>query len=165
MKVAFTLAALTIAFSGHAFAEEYTLGDLMIDQPVARATAPGAKVGAGYMTIMNKGTKNAYLLGGTADFAGLVEIHEGKVENGIMTMKEFENGLLIPAGESVSMKPGGNHVMFMKLKAPLTEGDTLPVTLRFKEAGEAKVAFKVLSIADTMKLGKEMNHTKMKHDN
>ncbi|MEM9732759.1 MAG: copper chaperone PCu(A)C [Pseudomonadota bacterium] len=157
--------AFTLATATAATAHDYKLGDLMIDEPVARATAPGAKVGAGYVTIMNKGDKDAFLVGGEADFAGLIEIHEGKVENGVMTMKAFENGLIIPAGGTAVMKPGGNHVMFMKLKQPLTEGETLPVTLRFKEAGEVKIDFKVLSIADTMKMkgGMAMDHSKMDH--
>ncbi|MEL7229358.1 MAG: copper chaperone PCu(A)C [Pseudomonadota bacterium] len=164
-RTLWTALAFTLAGTTAAFAHDYKLGDLVIDHPVARATAPGAKVGAGYVTIMNKGNKDAFLVGGAADFAGLVEIHEGKIENGVMTMKAFENGLIIPAGETATMKPGGNHVMFMKLKKPLQEGETLPVTLRFKKAGEVKVEFKVLSIAETLKMkgGKAMDHSKMDH--
>lgn len=145
-------AALSTAFVGTALAADVKAGDLTIMNPVARATPPSAKVGAGFMMIKNTGETDDVLLSGKADFAGKVEIHEGKMENGVMTMRELVEGITIPAGGSATLKPGGNHVMFMKLAEGMKEGEKRETTLTFKNAGDVKVIFDVKSIAQTMKM-------------
>jgi copper(I)-binding protein len=150
---ALILTTLTIAS-----AMEIKMGDLTIIQPNIRATVPTAKVGAGYLTIRNEGSEAETLLGGTADFTGMVEVHEMKMNNGIMTMRPLSNGLVIPAGGEVVLKPGAEHLMFMQLKEPMTEGETRSVTLKFQNAGEIEIMFPVGSLG-----GSHSNHDENSH--
>jgi len=163
LKTLLSATAITLTLAGSAFANEFKIGNLMIDHPVARATAPGAKVGGGYVTIKNMGNTADRLIGGSALFAGKVEIHEMKMENDIMKMKPIEGGLEIPAGGEVKLLPGGNHIMFMRLTEALEAGKPVKATLKFEKAGEAEVTFNVLTIAETMKL-KGSHKMKMNHN-
>ena len=118
-------------------------GDLSLEKPWSRATPSGAPVGAGYVTLKNAGAAADKLLSATApDIAGKVEIHEMSMDNGVMKMRAI-NGLEIPAGKSVELKPGGYHIMFMQLKQPLKAGDTIKGTLTFEKAGAVPVEYKV----------------------
>lgn len=140
--IAFALALLLTGGSAAA----QTAGGIQIDQPFSRATPGGAKVGAGYMTIVNKGGADK-LVSATTAAADRVEIHEMKMEGSVMKMKEIPGGLPIEAGKSVSLAPGGYHLMLMGLKAPLKEGGKVPVTLTFERAGKLDVTLDVRGIA------------------
>lgn len=96
--------------------QEIQIGDLIIQNPTIRATPPKAPVSGGYMTIKNTGKTPDRLSGGTVSFAKKVEVHQMKMENSIMKMRHLPNGLQIPAGGEVILKPGGYHVMFKKLR-------------------------------------------------
>lgn len=136
--------------------QTYRLGDLVITSPWARATPGGAKVGGGFLKITNNGSEADRLTGGSASFAGRVEVHEMAVTDGIMRMRELEKGLEIRPGQTIELKPGGFHVMFMDLMQPLKQGEGVKVTLVFAKAGKLDVAFKVGGIAD--KGGDEGGH-------
>jgi len=127
-------------------AEEVKAGDLVITQAWSRATPGGAKIGGGYLTIENKGSAPDRLIGGSADVAGKVEVHEMAMNNGVMTMRALDKGLAIEPGKSVKLAPGGYHLMLMDLKSPLKQGDKLPVTLEFEKAGKVKLSFDVQGI-------------------
>ncbi len=139
-----------------AIAQEVSVGDLLLKNPIARATPPGAKVGGGYILITNNGTTPDKLIGGLAPFAGKIEIHEMKVSDGIMRMKHMESGLTIPPGETVHLIPGGYHIMFMQLKQALIKGANHKVTLSFEKAGNVDITFNIKSIGETLKLRKKM---------
>jgi copper(I)-binding protein len=109
-------------------ADEIKAGDLVITEAWSRATPSGAKAGAGYLTIANKGSAPDRLMGGSADVAGKVEIHEMAMNNGVMKMRAVEKGLAIEPGKTVKLAPGGYHVMLTDLKSPLKQGDKLPIT-------------------------------------
>jgi hypothetical protein len=126
-------------------AQEVKVGDLTIENPWARATPKGADVGAGYLEIRNDGAAADRLTGGSADFAN-VEIHEMKMENGIMKMRAVTDGLEIPAHGSVKLAPSGYHLMFTGLKRQLVKGQTLKATLTFERAGAAAVDFPVQGV-------------------
>ena len=145
-------AALSALLTTTVHAESSRIGDLMIHNPVARETAPGAKVGAGYLMIKNIGSASDTLIGGSAIFAGKVEIHTMRMENQVMKMQPLEGGLEIPPNTSVKLMPGGNHIMFMRLKNPLKAGEQQQATLEFAKAGKVEVTFDVKSIAQTMKM-------------
>jgi copper(I)-binding protein len=138
----FTFAAALALAGAPAFAQQFKAGDLVIEQPWTRATPKGADVAAGYLTIRNGGATADKLVGGSADFAQSVEVHEMSNANGVMKMRQVD-GLEIPAKGSVALKPNGYHLMFQGLKHPLVAGQSVKVTLTFEHAGSAPVEFKV----------------------
>lgn len=169
MKNAVTALLIATAFSAsNLFAAEYTLGDLTITDPYTRTTPPSAPVAGGFMTITNKGDKADTLLGGEVGFAEVVEVHEMPMIDGVMRMRQLENGLEIPPGESVELKPGSYHIMFIKLSEQMKEGDKHAATLRFAQAGEVEVELEVKDISKMMeheghgdmKKGHNMEHGK-----
>jgi periplasmic copper chaperone A len=120
------VAALLIGFVGPAFAQGTGNASITIEQPWSRATPTGAMTGAVYMTLDNKSGTPDRLTGGSSDVADKLQIHEMKVENGVMQMREIAGGLPIPAGGSVVFKPGSYHMMLIGLKKPLTAGEKSP---------------------------------------
>lgn len=127
-------------------AADVKAGDLVISQEWSRATPGGAKIGAGYLTIENKGAAADRLVAVSGDFAGKIEVHEMAMNNGVMTMRALEGGLEIEPGKTVMLAPGGYHLMMFDLKNPLKQGDQLPVTLQFEKAGKATVTLDVQSV-------------------
>ncbi|MDB5364380.1 MAG: hypothetical protein JWM77_307 [Rhodospirillales bacterium] len=101
----------------------------------ARATAVGQSVGAGFLTLRNPGDTADKLVSASSDVAAKVELHTHLNDNGVMKMRPVEGGLEIPAKGSVTLAPGGYHLMLMGLKAPLTEGQHVMLTLVFEKAG------------------------------
>ncbi|NNM73626.1 DUF1775 domain-containing protein [Enterovirga aerilata] len=118
-------------------------GALVIESPWTRATPGGAKVAGGYLRVTNTGTEPDRLVGASAEIAGRGEVHEMSTENGVMKMRELAGGIEIRPGQTVELKPGGLHLMFMDLKAALKEGDTIRGTLVFEKAGTVAVTFRV----------------------
>jgi hypothetical protein len=142
-----SLLLATTALPLGASAQEFKAGSLVIAQPWSRATAGGAKVGAGYMTITNTGSEPDRLVGGALPQAGRFEVHEMRMQDGVMTMRPVSGGLEIKPGQTVKLEPGGYHVMFMELKEPLKNGETLKGELKFEKAGTVAVEYKVGAIA------------------
>lgn len=129
--------ALTIAATfAHA---ETKVGDLVLNDPFTRATLPNAPVAGGFVTIMNMGDTDDTLIAATTDIAATTEIHTMEMDGDIMRMSELEDGLPIPAGDTVVLQPGGFHLMFMQLNTPLVEGETIAVTLTFENAGDVTI--------------------------
>lgn len=120
--------------------------DLQIEKPWARATVPGAAVGGGYLTIRNKGTAPDRLVGASSPASARVEMHTMAMEKDVMRMREVK-GVDVPAKGAVEFKPGGYHLMLMELKAPLKQGDKVPLVLRFEKAGEVRAELAVESVA------------------
>lgn len=137
------LAALLIGFAAPALAQGASSTSITVEQPWSRATPNGAKTGAVYMTIDNKSGAADKLTGASSDVADKVQVHEMKVENGIMQMREITGGLPVPANGSVVLKPGSYHVMLIGLKKPLTAGETFPLKLTFAKAGTISVTVPV----------------------
>lgn len=144
--IAVFAAALIFVPAQSVFAHEFKIGSIEIEHPWTRATPPGAAVGGGYVEITNDGDTADRLVSATADIAGRVEIHEMKVEDGVMKMAPLPDGVPIPAHETVKLAPGGYHIMFMQLKGPLKKGEKIPGTLTFEKAGTVKVEFAVEAI-------------------
>lgn len=136
---------LFIALSGNALAHDYKLGALEIGNPWSRATVPGAKVAAGYLTVKNTGTEDDRLMSASAGIVPKAEIHEMNMDDssGVMTMRPVEGGLVVPAGGTLELSPKGYHVMFMGLSSPLKEGTRFKGTLTFEKAGTIDVEFTV----------------------
>jgi periplasmic copper chaperone A len=124
------------------FASTPALAQVQIEQPWTRATAPGAQVAGGYMTIRNAGAADK-LISVSSPAAAKVELHVHINDNGVMKMREVPGGYDIPAKGAFELKPGGAHLMFMDLKTPLKEGDKVPVKMKFEKAGEVSAEFQV----------------------
>ncbi len=138
----FYTAALAALLALPAAAHEYTAGALTVDHPMAFETAKTAQTAGGFVEITNTGTEDDVLLEVRADFPR-VELHESKEKDGVATMSHVES-ISVPAGQTVALKPGGYHVMFMGLGGnPFEEGERVPATLVFEKAGEIEVEFAV----------------------
>jgi len=140
------LAAAVVLLAAPGFAQSYKAGTIEIERPWARATPKGATIGAGYMKITNTGTVPDRLVGGSVSFAQRFEVHSMTMEQGVMKMREVKDGLEIKPGETVELKPGGFHVMFVGLKEPLKQGEDLSVTLKFAKAGTVEVKYPVEAV-------------------
>ncbi|STZ76686.1 copper chaperone PCu(A)C [Bergeriella denitrificans] len=112
----------------------------------ARATVEGMKMGGAFMNIHNDNKKADFLLGGSSPVAERVEVHTHVNDNGVMRMREVKGGVPLAAGENTELKPGGYHIMFMGLKRQLKEGETVPVTLKFKHAKSQTVQIPVKNV-------------------
>jgi len=122
-------------------APSFAWAQVQVENPWARATAPGAKTAAGYMTIRNAGAADR-LIGAASPAAPKVEIHVTQRDGDIARMREVK-AYDIPAKGSFELKPGGAHLMFVDIKAPFKEGEKIPVVLKFEKAGEVKTEFHV----------------------
>jgi copper(I)-binding protein len=153
-------AALTTVCAVSAFAQNVTVTDAW-----ARATVQGQKATGAFMKITAK--DNAKLVGVSSPAAGVAEIHEMKVEKDVMKMAALPNGLDLPAGKAVELKPGSYHVMLMDLKAPLAKDTTVPVTLTFQDAKGVKsnleLKVQVGMQAPMMQHPKQMDHNHGDH--
>lgn len=123
------------------------LGPINISGPFTRATLPNAPVGGGFLTIENTGTEADRLVSATSSSAKETQIHEMAMEGDVMKMRALADGLEIPAGETVTLSPGGFHLMFMGLNEAFVEGETVTVTLTFEKAGTVEVPLPVMTSA------------------
>ncbi|WP_298885878.1 copper chaperone PCu(A)C [uncultured Bradyrhizobium sp.] len=138
--------AASLAFVGSAPGLAADHSDIVVGQAWSRATPKGAKVAAGYLTIENRGTAPDRLLSASSPAAATVEIHQMTMQDGIMTMRPLDQGLMIPPDEIVTLAPGGSHIMFIGLTAPFEEGQRIPVSLNFQRSGTVEATFDVGSV-------------------
>lgn len=141
-RVSATLLAIALSAT-LALAHGYKLGNIEIKHPWAKATIAGQPVAGGFMKIVNTGTEPDRLLKVASGVSDTIQIHEMKVEDGVMKMGELPDGLEIAPGAAVELKPGGLHVMFIGIKAPFREGEMVKATLTFEKAGTIEVEFKI----------------------
>ena len=122
-------------------AHDYKIGAIAIGHPYARATGAGQPIGGGFLKLVNGGDADR-LVSASAEVSKSVELHEMKMEGDVMRMRQVD-GIALQAGQTVELKPGGYHLMFVGLKAPLKAGDSFPMKLKFEKAGEVTVDVKV----------------------
>jgi copper(I)-binding protein len=138
---------LILAFLGFgaasATAHEFKLGDLEIVHPWARATLKGSDVADGFMKIINHGSTPDRLVAVTVGFAKTGQIHDMKMDGDVMKMQELTDGLEIPAGATVELKPKSLHIMFMGVTEELTPDEMVNGELTFEKAGKVKVEFMI----------------------
>jgi periplasmic copper chaperone A len=109
----------------------------------ARPTVNGQAGGGAFLTLIGT-TQADRLVSVTANVAKSVELHRMEMDGNTMRMREV-NGIEVPAGQTVQLKPGGLHIMFVGLTQTLKNGATIPLTLRFEKGGEVKVNMKVMN--------------------
>jgi copper(I)-binding protein len=127
-------------------ATDYNVGPIQISAPWARATPKGATTGAAYMTITNAGKTPDKVSCVSSDASAECQIHTMTMDSGVMQMRPVEGGLEIKPGETVTLKPGGFHVMLVNLKHPLEQGKTVKATLKFDTAGSVDVDYPIAAI-------------------
>ncbi|EDQ05633.1 hypothetical protein DSM14862_02618 [Sulfitobacter indolifex] len=163
MKTFYT-AVLAALLALPAAAHEYTAGDIVVDHPMAFETPKTARVGGGYLTITNGGDTADRLVSITAEGFDEVSIHETTTDDMGVARMSHVDGVELLAGETVTLVPGGLHIMFMGLDGdPFEVGEKIPATLTFEKAGTLDVTFNVESRrghnADEMEHSNhEMNH-------
>ena len=140
-RFALVLVALTLALPAQS--QDFIVGKIKVSQVWTRVTPPASKVGGGFMSITNTGTEPDTLIGGTAVISNRFEVHEMAVQDGVMRMRELKPGLVIKPGETVTLKPGSFHVMFMDIKEPPALGKPFKGTLIFEKAGTIEIEYKV----------------------
>ncbi|MBD2746102.1 copper chaperone PCu(A)C [Microvirga sp. BT688] len=123
--------------------ETYRAGGIVVEAPWSRATPGGAKVGSGYMRIMNTGSEPDRLVGGSTVVAERFEVHRSTVVEGVARMEPVTGGLEIGPGQTVELKPGALHAMLVNLRQGLNPGDTVKGMLIFEKAGVLKIEYRV----------------------
>ena len=141
-----------LLIASHVVAQTITISNAW-----ARATVQGQKATGAFMTVTSK--ENAKLVAVSSPVAGIVEIHEMKMEKDVMKMSALPNGLDLPAGKAVELKPGGFHIMLMDLKLPLNKDVALPLTLTFQDSS-GKKSQQVVQVTVSVQppSGQGMNH-------
>jgi copper(I)-binding protein len=124
-------------------AQATEIGNLVITQAWIRATPKGAPTASAYLTIANRGATADRLLGGSAAGVKAVAPHSMSMDGGVMRMRVLTQGLEVPAGRTVVLRPGGDHLMLEGLTRAFRPGESVPMGLKFLRAGEVKVAFRV----------------------
>jgi len=128
--------------AGAVAAADYSVGSLRIAHPYARPTPPGATTGAVYLRIDNNGTANDRLVSASTPIAARAEIHDMKIDEGVMRMRSL-SAVEIKPGETVALKSGGMHVMLTDLKQPLKSGSKFPMRVVFAQAGATQIEVSV----------------------
>lgn len=134
MKVIHPLLLAATLLAGNAFAQ------VDVAEPWVRGTVAAQKATGAFMKLT--AARGGRLVGASSPVAGVVEIHEMKMENDVMKMRAI-TGLDLPAGRAVELKPGGYHVMLMDLKQPLKDGDTVPITLVVEDQDNKRQSIEV----------------------
>lgn len=154
------MAFCLMSLSGVALAQSAADGVSVADAYV-RAVPPGQPNSASFMTVKNTGSADHALVGGSSPAAEVVELHTHTMEDGMMRMRQVEK-IDLPAGESVSLKPGGLHVMLIGLKQKLMPGEDVSLTLQFEDGSEVTVDAPIRKLQMKMKKMK-MDHNHMGH--
>lgn len=125
------------------------VGDIAVSAAWARAMLPDQPAGGGFVTLENKGDEADRLASISSNVAGRTELHTMEVVDDVMVMRPVKAGLEIGPGETVAMKPGGMHLMFLDLDTPFVEGGAVTVTLVFDKAGPVKIELPVMKAPHT----------------
>jgi copper(I)-binding protein len=149
----------TTAFAQDA-AAPVTAGPIEISGAWTRAMLAGQKVAGGFVTITNTGDVDDRLIAAASSASPDVQIHEMAIVNDVMEMRQLKDGISIPAGQTVELKPGGLHLMFMNVAEPFKDGATVPVTLTFEKAGTVELT---LPVAPPGAKAMPQGHGHMKH--
>lgn len=128
--------------------------------PYVRLAPPGAQATAAFMVLRNEADKDTALVKVENPLSKLTELHNHINDGGVMKMRPVKSIEIKAKGEA-ALKPGGYHVMMIELKAPMKEGDTVPLTLQFADGSTKKVDAKIMKA--TAEPAPAMDHSQHKH--
>ena len=145
ISLAFTALLFVAAFAMPAAVAEdspnVSIGTLFIEGAFSRPTIAGAKDAEGYLSIINEGSVPDRLVSVDSDIADKVELRESKKVNGTVETQTLSDGIEIPAGGTINLAPGGDHVAFINIHHPVKTGDIIHATLGFENAGQIDIGF------------------------
>lgn len=136
-----------------------SVGALELSELRVIETPPNARNAGGFLTIMNTGDSDDRLVSATSPASERVELHTMTMDGDVMRMREMEDGIALPAGEMVELKPGGLHVMFIGLSGPFVTGETVPVTLTFESGDTQELIMPVMERTMEMMHGDDDDHS------
>jgi periplasmic copper chaperone A len=157
-----TIAAMGLASAmlmSTANAQDVTAASIIIHHPWIKQPIPGA-VAAAYATIENTGKEDDALLKVTVEGVAIAQIHDMKMQGDVMKMDELKDGLAIPAGKSVELKPKSFHIMLINATTTFKPGQEVKGTFTFAKAGAVDISFEVETGKPAMG-GMKMNGMKM----
>jgi copper(I)-binding protein len=149
---------LSVALAACARQDHQRIGDLRVSVAWARETPPQAPVGGAYLTVQNTGATDDRLLAVESSAAERVELHEASDANGVARMRELAHGLVIPAGATVTLAPGGSHLMFIHPSPRWVAGGRVDATLVFEKAGRLPVSFDIRSLSGQPRADAHAHH-------
>jgi copper(I)-binding protein len=136
--------AVLFVLTGLSFAES----KVVVEGAWVGEVPPSSPVAAAYMTIKNEGNADDKLLSVTSSISGSTMIHQTVIDEQSVARMEMVDALVIPAGKSVVLKPGGTHIMLMDLKEPVTGKEKIELDLKFENAGDIKIEAPVKKLSD-----------------
>ncbi len=139
LKFVAIAAAVATTFATTTFAETYKVGDLMIEGAWARPSIGKTGNSAAYMTITNTGGTADKLIAVSTPRAGKAQLHTHIRDKDIMRMRHVKDGIPVPEKGMAALKPGGYHVMLMRLQTPIKKGEQIPLTLTFERSGDITI--------------------------
>jgi len=129
--------ALTACSQGEAARQGDAAGTVQVSGALCRPTPVGRQTTGCYLTLT--AAADDRLVSVSSSVAGRAQVHESRMESNMMMMHELKEGLPLPAGQTVELKPGGNHIMLLAVTEPLKAGDAVPLTLTFASAAPVEV--------------------------
>lgn len=138
--------ALLLLAPGSVFAQSTASQSVSVENPFARAAAPGMSMSGAFMTFVNHDEVEHFVVDAGSDIAKHVELHMHVKEKGMMRMRRVAHFHLKP-GQKKVLKPGGLHIMLMGLTQPLTEGMTINIELVFSDGSRKSVEVPVKSLS------------------
>jgi copper(I)-binding protein len=142
-KIWITLILITGTVSGTALGDSTAADDMTIVNAWAREVVVPGMNGGAYFTIRNNDTTPDRLVSVKTDVADATELHQSIVKDGMMHMQLLADGIDIPGNSTVELKPGGLHLMLLKVKRKIAPGEKIPATFTFETAGDIEMAFAV----------------------
>lgn len=131
-----------------AIAKDYTAtaNHIVVRDPFVHATVHKEKVHTGYLILENHSDTSDRLMVVRSDIANHIEIHETRVENNTIKMRKVADGLEVGAHDTVTLRPGGYHLMFFDLHKALDDGESFEACLEFEKSGKINAVFDVKSV-------------------
>ena len=106
-------------------------GDLEVADPWARPSPNVATTAAFFLTLSNSGEEDTTLVSARSDACRVTELHESRMNDGVMSMQQLPEGIPVPASQTVLLQPGGLHVMCIDKTVDFADGEEIDVTLEF----------------------------------
>lgn len=136
-------------FGGSVFADSMA-ERILVNDPYVRAVPPVVKTSAAFMQLQSSLEREVFLTGATTNAAGAVELHMHTMDDGVMRMRQIPH-IHLPPGKTVSLEPGGLHIMLFDLKNPLKAGDRIPLVLNFEDGSTKEISAVVRPVQGMMK--------------